>query len=165
MRHDGRTGGGVPQPDRGIEAAAGQGLAVRAERHRPYLAGTAREAGPDRRAGGDVPQPYGAITTAASQHVAVRAERHRGDHAEAGQGGDAGAYSGGQHRVAALSRGVETPGRHAEQLGGNRIGITYEFAAADQLIRDRDVTLMYSLLTLGPGKRQQDERDHQAHAD
>ena len=81
------AGGHVPQPHRVIVAAAGQGLAVGAERHRPDGAGVAGEGAADRVAGGHVPQPHRAIVAAAGQGLAVRAERHREDRAGvAGEG-------------------------------------------------------------------------------
>ena len=91
---DRAAGGHVPQPDRVIGAAAGQGLAVRAERHRVDRAGVAGQGLPDRAAGGHVPQPDRVIAAAAGQGLAVRAERHRGD--RAGVAGQRAARSGGR---------------------------------------------------------------------
>ena len=71
------AGGHVPQPHRAILAAAGQGRAVRAERHREDRAGVAGERAADLPAGGHVPQPHRAVVAAAGQGRAVRAERHR----------------------------------------------------------------------------------------
>src|SRR5215831_17127838 len=79
LLHDIHRVGDVPQPHRVIVAAAGQGLAVRAERHRADYVGMAGEGLADRAAGGYIPQPDCGIVAAAGQGLAVRAERHRAD--------------------------------------------------------------------------------------
>ena len=62
-----------------VVAAGGQGLAVRAERHRVDGVGVAGERGADLPVAGHVPQPHRAVAAAAGQGLAVRAERHRVD--------------------------------------------------------------------------------------
>src|SRR5260370_12272825 len=72
----------VPEPGRSIEAATGQQVLARAERHRPDGGGAAGQ-GLAERAGvrgiRDVPQPDLAVDAAAGQRVPAGAERHRLD--------------------------------------------------------------------------------------
>ena len=63
------AGGHVPQPHRAVAAAAGQGRAVRAERHRAHLA-EAGERAADLPAGGHVPQPHRAVRRRSSPPLA-----------------------------------------------------------------------------------------------
>ena len=105
------AGGHIPQPHRAVDAAAGQDLAVRAERHRRHdraAGGAAGERRADRAAGGHVPQPHRAIVAGGGQELAVRAERHRHDRARVAGEGVADLAAGGQvpqpHRAIACRR-------------------------------------------------------------
>src|SRR5580692_829329 len=79
--------GHIPQPHGEIGAAAGQGLAVRAERHRGNRAAVAGEGAADLVAGACVPQMDGAVGVAGGQGLAVRAERDRVNWADLAVGG------------------------------------------------------------------------------
>src|SRR5262249_50773049 len=68
------VGGHIPQLDLAIGAAAGQGVAVRAEYHRPGRDGVAAGVVADLVAGGHVPQSHRSSLVTAGQGLAVRAE-------------------------------------------------------------------------------------------
>jgi hypothetical protein len=61
------VGGHVPQPHPAVGPTAGQGLAVRAERHRVDRVGVAGERGADLMVGGHVPQPHPAVEATAGR--------------------------------------------------------------------------------------------------
>src|SRR5438874_2082799 len=69
----------LPQPYRAVEPAAGQQLAVAAERH--TMCAVLAAAGVEDRdmvAGGRVPQPHHVVAAAGGQQLAVRAESYYG---------------------------------------------------------------------------------------
>ena len=82
--------GHVPQPHRVVAAAGGQGVPVRAERHRVDGVGVAGQRWAERGGVGrvsHVPQPHRVIGAAGGQGAPVGTERHRVDRVGvAGQG-------------------------------------------------------------------------------
>ena len=70
----------IPQAHPLVRAAHGEGLAVRAERHRDGVARRARQRAADMHRAGqvaDVPQPGQAVRAGHRESMAVRAERYR----------------------------------------------------------------------------------------